>query len=383
MPIYFLGRYKEIRKSLFILLSVYVIFFAGFAQESSSESTRLSVSSISINEKLGTCGTVLVGEPFTITTNISSKNSLDKHVIVIFEILSSKGEKVFSESKDSTISSKDNKVLSTTASLASEGNYTISVHLENHAKTSRIISNVKNMDLEVIGFSNIIQPRYLYDNFSNGTYVLNNHQVSPNGKWFAWYAGSENYPGKQGVRPAENETENVYFLQSPSPQRQTIMKRTFSSLSLSTESLHNFQLSLDVRTTYQTRTSYAPNPWEVAWVFWHALGNGTDPIDKTHFYYFLVKTNGVEIGKYDGGTNPESQKIIQSKIYPNRTSLKTEIGQWQNWNIVVAGNHIIAKVNNVTAFDISDDASFSSGRIGLYNEDSITEFKNVYLRSLC
>ena len=51
-----------------------------------------------------------------------------------------------------------------------------------------------------------------------------------------------------------------------------------------------------------------PNPWEVGWIFWHAVGNGTDPIDRTHFYYFLVRTNGVEVGKYDGGTNPKSQK---------------------------------------------------------------------------
>ena len=271
----------------------------------------------------------------------------------------------------------------TKAKLDSDGMYTVSVLLTDQLNSSHTISNVEKMDLQVVSNSDIVESRYLYDDFSNGTYTLSNHQLSPNGKWFHWYSGSKLEPGKQGVRPADNNTGNVFFLESPSPLRQTSLKKTYSALTLSTESFQNFQLALDVRTVSQTRTSSTPNPWEVGWIFWHAVGNGTDPIDRTHFYYFLVRTNGVEVGKYDGGTNPKSQKIIESKNYPNETSIKTELGKWQNWNIIVIDDRIIVKVNNVTAFDIVDTASFDTGRFGLYNEDARTEFRNIYVRPLC
>jgi Domain of Unknown Function (DUF1080) len=135
-------------------------------------------------------------------------------------------------------------------------------------------------------------------------------------------------------------------------------------------------LNLDVRTVSQGN----PNPWEVAWVFWHVIGRGTDPLDRTHFYYFLVKTTGV--GKYDGGTNPESQIILTDRTYPAQTSIKNNIGEWQNWNFSVINDHIIIKVSDETAFDFIDNATFDMGRIGLYDEDSKTEFGNIRILNL-
>ena len=77
------------------------------------------------------------------------------------------------------------------------------------------------------------------------------------------------------------------------------------------------------------------------------------------------------------------KRIIESKNYPNETFIKTELGKWQNWNIIVIDDRIIVKVNNVTAFDILDTASFDTGRFGLYNEDARTEFRNIYVQPLC
>jgi len=365
-----------------IFLLAIIICSTGDGLAASLETDRFKISNVYINGKTDKCGALLAGQPFTITSDISNSYSL-KTATVVLKIFNSEGDTVFSYSKEAPFSADHTQIPSSTIRINSSGNYSAKLYVADLLNKSKIISNIKVIDLEVIGISDIVQPRYLYDNFSEGTYVLDNLQISPNGKWYAWYAGSEKEPGAQGVRADSNGTGNVFYSESPSPERQTLKKRTFSTLTLSTQSYRNFQLSLDVRTISQTRTSYAPNPWEVAWVFWHDVGNGTDPIDKTHFYYFLVKTNGVEIGKYDGGTNPESQKIIKSKTYPNQTTLKTDFGKWQNWNIIVIDNHIISRVNNITAFDIRDTASFGSGRIGLYNEDSRTEFRNVYVRALC
>jgi 3-keto-disaccharide hydrolase len=225
-----------------------------------------------------------------------------------------------------------------------------------------------------------LSAKYLYDDFLEGQYNLNNNEVSPNGKWFHWYSGSHSKPGNQGVRPSTTTLGNVFFLESPAPIHEG---QTYSSLTLSTRSYKNFHMNLDVRTVSQTRENSPPNPWEVAWVFWHAVGNGTDEMDRTHFYYFLVKTNGLDIGKYDGGTNPDSQQIIAIKYYPLETSIYNKIGAWYNLDIIVLNDHITVKVNNATAFDIINSASFVSGRIGLYNEDSKTEFRNIYIKPIC
>src|SRR5205823_3621365 len=53
---------------------------------------------------------------------------------------------------------------------------------------------------------------------------------------------------------------------------------------------------VDVRarllTSRQLRTGAAPNPWEVGWLVWHYT-------DNDHFYYFIPKPNGWELGKRD------------------------------------------------------------------------------------
>jgi hypothetical protein len=220
----------------------------------------------------------------------------------------------------------------------------------------------------------------LYDDFSEGTYGLDKYEVSPNGKWFHWYSGSQLEPGNQGVKPSTTTLGNVFFLESPTALNQ---EQTYSSLTLSTRDYKNFHMNLDVRTVSQTREGSPPNPWEVAWIFWHAIGEGTEKMDRTHFYYFLFRTNGADVGKYDGGTNPESQIILANKNYPQETSLYNKIGEWYNWDIVVLNDHITIKINNNTTFDIRDNASFDSGRIGLYNENSKTEFRNVHIKPLC
>jgi hypothetical protein len=207
-----------------------------------------------------------------------------------------------------------------------------------------------------------------YDDFVGPTYKLPNKSLSPNGRWYAWSSGSTAMPGSQGVKAISSG--NAFYQNNPSATSGT---QSFSSLTLSTQSYSDFHLNLDVRTVAQTRLNTTPKVWETAWLFFHAAGSGQDDFDRSHYYYFLVKTNGAQIGKYDGAT--QGQVILANKYYPNGP--RTVMGQWQNWDITVSGDHIVVKVNGVTTFDINNAASFTSGRIGLYSENSKVEFRNV------
>jgi hypothetical protein len=200
----------------------------------------------------------------------------------------------------------------------------------------------------------------LYDSFAS-PYTLTPSFNSPNGKWFGVWNGG----GSFGV--AQYEGKNVFYEQA-SPV--TSPADSQSSLALSTQQFKNFNLSLDVNTNKQTRLNSPPNHWEVAWVIWHWN-------DNTHFNYFVVKTNGAETGKYDGGVNPVDQKILYSNDQPT-----AQIGKWMHWDITVNGKYVVVKVDGAEVFQFSDESSFSDGQIGLYCEDSVANFDDVYAQEL-
>jgi hypothetical protein len=87
-----------------------------------------------------------------------------------------------------------------------------------------------------------------------------------------------------------------------------------------------------------------------------------------------VKTNGAEVGKYDGGENPIGQKILKTSSSP-----KASIGQWMDWDIIVKGNHITIFVDGTRVFDFDNASSFDTGTIGLYAEDAEVSFDNVVI----
>ena len=95
-------------------------------------------------------------------------------------------------------------------------------------------------------------------------------------------------------------------------------------------------------------------------------------VDETHFNYFVLKPNGIECGKYDGGTNPIDQLFICDSEFPT-----TYLGKWDHWDIIVKGDHITILVNGKIVQDFDDISSFDTGRIGLYNEDARTSFDNI------
>ena len=126
----------------------------------------------------------------------------------------------------------------------------------------------------------------------------------------------------------------------------------------------------ELRTVRQLRTP-APNAWEVAWIVWNYA-------DNDHLYYVVLKPNGWEIGKRDPryavpGVN-DGQKIIATG-----ESLKLQVGRWYRFEVKVAGAQAQILVDGVPVaqFRDTDSAPLLGGRVGLYGEDALCEWRAV------
>ena len=199
----------------------------------------------------------------------------------------------------------------------------------------------------------------MYDNFSDWPAWKGNFEepISPNEKWQITYTGGGTM---QVTKDYDNPSNSVMVLEP-----EFVPEQTRAPLLLTTGEYSDFKLSLDVRTDKSLRPN--PNPWEVAWVIWRY-------VDETHFYYFTLKPNGTECGKYDGGINPIDQLFICSSSFPTTYS-----GKWDHWDIIVKGDHITILINGKIVQDFDDSSSFNKGKIGLYNEDAKTSFDNIVI----
>jgi len=127
----------------------------------------------------------------------------------------------------------------------------------------------------------------------------------------------------------------------------------------------DFTLQVSAATTGQLRVNSAPNAWEVAWVLWHYT-------DDSHFYYFVPKPNGWELGKEDPAY-PGAQRFLASGTSPS-----FPIGPWYRTRVSQSGKTIQVFVDDVLITTFTDSQRpYSSGRVGLYSEDAEAYFDNV------
>lgn len=205
----------------------------------------------------------------------------------------------------------------------------------------------------------------LYDDFENGIYDLTNEALSPNGKW----RSVDNGYGAMGVK-TDDRGNNIFFLR---PKAAETGNETFSALATTVNNFTNFTLDLDVLTDKQLRLNTPPNSWEAAWVLFRYS-------DIFHYYWLLVKPDGVELGKKDCNscTDPVSGQVFLKRL----DSPKLTLDKWSKWNIQAFDSHILVSIDGNKIIDYIDknaSKTLDQGSVGLYSEDADVAFDNIYI----
>lgn len=218
----------------------------------------------------------------------------------------------------------------------------------------------------------------LIDYFDLGKSVLNDGDVTP--RWKCEYTGfgSVQINKKLILQPQVNE------------------EGTSAAFVLTQDAFHDFDISFDMRTVSQNRSS--PNAWEVAWFMFRFT-------DDTHHYYTMLKSNGgFELGKKDY-YKVDSDKVrtpdgtLYTKSQDQQQYLFTSEGHsfsfntWYHFRVKTSYRNIKVWIDNVLMCDITDDGTIgfdsitegnaqwssvmTNGRLGFYVEDCKGEFDNV------
>ncbi|HEY2316487.1 MAG TPA: family 16 glycoside hydrolase [Streptosporangiaceae bacterium] len=152
------------------------------------------------------------------------------------------------------------------------------------------------------------------------------------------------------------------------PARPDSATTTHSALVLSATNWSDLIVEARIRTNIQLRKP-DPNSWEVGWLLWHY-------VDDDHFYYFILKPNGYELGKEDRGY-PGHQRFLATA---NRPAFP--VGRWYVVRVQQRGAAISVSVDGRRLVSYVDIQSpYRSGRVGLYAEDASVTYKDVTLKS--
>jgi hypothetical protein len=177
---------------------------------------------------------------------------------------------------------------------------------------------------------------------------------STHGQWYSDYNGY----GSVGV-----DLDGSQVL-TESPKVSTSPSETHAALVTSVPSFGDLDLTVRVRTVSQLRLP-TPNPWEVGWVLWHYT-------DDTHFYYIALKPNGWELGKEDPAY-PGAQRYLMTGSSPAYA-----VGTWHTVRVRQVSSSMTVWADGVQIATFTDtERPYSTGTIGLYDEDSLTHFDDV------
>jgi hypothetical protein len=152
-----------------------------------------------------------------------------------------------------------------------------------------------------------------------------------------------------------------------SPRAASRPAQTFSALVRTVKTFADVDMSVRVRTTARLRTP-RPNPWEVGWVMWRYR-------DDDHFYYFIAKSNGWELGKGDPGY-PGGQRFLATSAAP-----RFAVGRWHTVRVRHVGNRIEVWVNGERLVGFTDrERPYRRGALALYVEDAAALYSGIELR---
>lgn len=146
-----------------------------------------------------------------------------------------------------------------------------------------------------------------------------------------------------------------------SPRAPAETTETFSSLVRSVRSFGDVELAVGFKTIAQLRRPQ-PNAWEVAWVIWHYT-------DNDHFYYFIVKPNGWELGKEDPAYRGKQRFLASS------SSQRFPVGTWYRVRVRQVGDEISVWIDDRLATTFRDrQRPYRKGAVALYVEDARAVF---------
>ena len=151
------------------------------------------------------------------------------------------------------------------------------------------------------------------------------------------------------------------------PKAQSGQTATSSTEVIGPQHGDEFTFSGTISTPEQLRQNAPPNAWETGWLVWNYT-------DNDHFYYFVPRANGWELGKrdpaYKGG-----QRFIASgnESWP--------LADAKEFSISKHGNTVEIKINGKVVTTITDDSDAYSGngRVGIYSEDARVHADNISL----
>lgn len=153
------------------------------------------------------------------------------------------------------------------------------------------------------------------------------------------------------------------------PMVATASEETHAPLLLGPLFGDRLMLTTRLETVQQLRKNSDPNSWEVAWLLWQYQ-------DDEHFYYFIPKPNGWEVGKRDP-SYPGGQRFLATG-----TERTFPVGHAYNVQITHRGNVFSVVVDGVMLTTFEDtERPYVAGRIALYSEDAEIKVHQVSVRT--
>lgn len=121
-------------------------------------------------------------------------------------------------------------------------------------------------------------------------------------------------------------------------------------------------VAFSTTTLKQLRRNTAPNTWEVGWVMFHFT-------DLENYYWFMLKTNGFELGKKQGS---DTQHFLVTGDLPG-----IAVGQQRRVQVKTQGARIQVFVDGSKVVDYVDPRPLGAGSVGLYEEDAQVRFDSL------
>lgn len=191
---------------------------------------------------------------------------------------------------------------------------------------------------------------------------------STHGSWYVDYGGY----GSVGIGATPDKNRFHY----QKPKASTRADETHASMVVSRKVFNGVDVTMRQKTVAQLRKNSRPNPWEVAWTVWGYT-------DDEHYYYFVFKPNGVELGKVDPGC-ADGGWGGQCYLYTSSTP-RMKVGTWNTvrvrqvgatMDVWVNGRQVVKGLTDTPALSEGTQPHLS-GRIGMYNEDAHVRFDDV------